>query len=131
MATISNIAQRILDENDYTTSDISTTKLEYLIDNAIDYINAQTGLSISNLSGSAGSKTLTYTSPQHIAIKALTNLMLKAYLEKGSQVGIGGVNISYLQSDPDYKLSFQLFNGILNRLKSPPIYLSEDPVPTE
>lgn len=133
MATISNIAQTILDENGYALTEFSgltLTILENKIDDAIDYINAQTGLTIASLTGTAESKTLTYTPPQNVAIKQLVNLMLRAYKEKGEQVGAGGMNVTYLQVDPDFKLSMQIVDKIIARLKSPPIYLSNDPIPT-
>ena len=51
MVTVTTIAQRLLDENNYTPGDhISTTNFEYLIDNAIDYINAEAGTSIADFS---------------------------------------------------------------------------------
>jgi len=133
MATLANVAQTILDENGYALSDFSgltLTILENKIDDAIDYINAQTGLTIASLTGAAGSKTLTYTVPQNVAIKQFTNLGLRAYKEKGSQVGIGTLSVTYLQSDPDFKLSWALLEKTIERLKAPPIYLSEDPVPS-
>ena len=134
MTTIANIAQRILDENGYTLTDfpnLTLTILEYKIDDSIDYVNSQTGLAIATLSGSAGSKSFVYTAPQNIPVKGLTNLMLKAYKEKGSTVGLGSMNVSYLEANPDFKLSMELMKDIINRLKEPPIYVSEDEVPTE
>ena len=133
MATITNIAQTILNENGYVLGDFSgltLTILENKIDDAIDYVNAMTGLSIAALTGAAESKTLTYTAPQNVAIKKLTNLLLRAYQEKGSQVGIESLNVTYLQSDPDYKLSMLLLDKMVARLKSPAIYVSNDPVST-
>lgn len=133
MATIANVAQAILEENGYTIGtfpNLTLTILENKIDDAINYVNAQTGLSIAALTGAAESKTFTYTVPQNVAIKQLTNLMLQAYKEKGSQVGIGGMSVTYLQTDPDFKLSMKIVQKIIDRLKSPPIYVSNDPVPT-
>ncbi|MDH5786978.1 MAG: hypothetical protein OEZ40_01620 [Candidatus Bathyarchaeota archaeon] len=129
MATVSNIAQTILDENGYAIEDfenLTLTILENKIDDAIDYINAQAGLTIAALTGEAESKTLTYTAPQNVAVKQLINLELRAYKEKGVQVGIAGMSVTYLLSDPDFKLSMQLLDKIIGRLKSPPIYVSED-----
>jgi len=51
MTTITNIAQRILDENNYTIEDVTITNLEYLIQNAIDYVNLRAGTSIADLTG--------------------------------------------------------------------------------
>lgn len=133
MASIANIAQTILDENGYPLSgfkNLTLTILENKIDDYITYINAETGLSIVALTGSAESKTLTYTAPQNVAVKQLTNLGLRAYKEKGEQVGIASLSVTYLQSDPDFKLSMKMLERMIQRLRSPPIFVSEDPVPT-
>lgn len=131
MTTISNIAQRILDENNWTTSDISTTNLEYRIDDAIDYINLKTGLAIADLSGTAGSKSLTGTDSQIFCIKWLTNMFIRAYKEKGPNVSIGGLSVTAITNDPDFTATMKLVDSAIERLKEPPIFLSEDEVPTE
>jgi len=113
MATIT--AQRILDENKWTISNITIANLEYLIDNAIDYINLETGLSISNLSGSPGS--VTVTSAQAPVIKALSALLVRAYLEKGPQVGGGGINVTEISTDPHYKVMMMVIKRGINRLR--------------
>lgn len=133
MVSIANVAQTILDENGYALGDFSgltLTILENKIDDYIAYINAMTGLSIAALTGAAESKALTYTAPEQVAVKTLTNCGLRAYKEKGTQVGLGALNVTYIVNDPDFKLSMQLLERTLARLKSPPIYVSEDPVPT-
>lgn len=131
MTTIASIAQRILDENAYTLADISLTNLEYLIDNAIDYINMQAGITIVDLSGSAETKSLTATEPQIFAVKSLGVLMLRAYKDKGPQVGIGSLNVSFITSDPQYSLFMQFVEKAIDRLKSLPIVIKNDPLPNE
>jgi hypothetical protein len=119
MVTVSAIAQRILDENNYTTTtaNISLTKLEYLIDNAIDYVNLQTGTSITDLAGSAESKTLTGTENEVNVVKTLSSLMLRAYVEKGPNVGIQSISVSVVSTDPHFRLFWQLFLDGLDRLR--------------
>jgi len=134
MTTISNIAQRILDENGLALTDfknLTLTHLEYKIDDAIDYVNLQTGLTIADLSGTAESKSITGTAGQILAVKWLTNLMLKAYKEKGSQVGLGGLSVSYIVNDPDYKVSMLVIEKAIERLKELPIVIANDPLPNE
>lgn len=134
MTTIANIAQRVLDENGYAITDfknLTLTILEYKIDDAIDYVNLQAGLSIADLSGSAESKSITATDSQILAVKWLTNLMLKAYKEKGSQVGIASLNVTYILNNPDFKVSLMVINKAIERLKEPPIVVSNDPLPNE
>lgn len=115
MATVT--AQRVLDENNYTVSDISLTNLEYLIDNVIDYINLETGLSISNLSGTAGSKSVTVTSGQSPIIKLLSALMIRAYKDRGPQSSIAGFSVVAVLADPQYQLFKELTDKGINRLR--------------
>jgi len=133
MTTVASIAQRILDENGYLLTDFSNltlTILEYKVDDAIDYVNAQAGTSIAALTGTAETKSFTYTAPENLAVKGLVNLMLRAYKEKGEQVGVGGLSVSYLQGDPDFRLSMQVLDKMIGSLRQPPIWIDNDPVPT-
>jgi hypothetical protein len=133
MTTIANVAQRILDENGYAITDftgLTLTILEYKIDDAIDYVNSQAGTSIAALGGAAGTKSFSYTAPENLAVKELVNAMLRGFKEKGSQIGITGISIAYVESDPDLKLSLQLVKSVIDRLKGPPVYVSNDPVET-
>jgi hypothetical protein len=133
MTTIASIAQRILDENGYSLTDFSgltLTILEYKIDDAIDYVNAEAGTSIAALTGTAETKSFTYTAPENLAVKGLVNLMLRAFKEKGEQVGISSLSVTYLQSDPDFRLSMQVVDRTIERLKMPPICIENEPVPT-
>ena len=117
MATISNVAQRILDENNYTTSDCNLTNTEYLIDNAVDYVNLQAGTSIADLAGSAESKTLTGTEDEIAIVKVLSSLLLRAYVDKGPNIGVSAVSVAEVTSDPHYRVFMKLFNQGLNRLR--------------
>jgi len=86
MTTVTNIGQRILDENDYSTPSVDI--VEYLVDNAIDYINMEAGTSIAELSGVAETKSLTGTKSEIAVVKALSVLMLRAYKDRGPQVSV-------------------------------------------
>jgi hypothetical protein len=132
MTTIASIAQRILDENGYSLTDftgLTLTILEYKIDDAIDYVNAEAGTTIAALTGTAETKSFVYTAPENLAVKGLVNLMLKAYKEKGQQVGIQSMSLSYLESNPDFALSMQVLKDMIERLKKPPIIIENEPVP--
>lgn len=111
-------AAQILLENNYTTADISATNLGYLIDNAIDYVNLEAGTNISNLVGG----TVTVTSAQAVVLKPLIALMLRAYKEKGPQVGVAGLNVMAVISDPHYSVNKMLLQQGLNRLRGRGIY---------
>ena len=116
MTTITNIAQRILDENNYTTSDITTTNVEYLIKNAVDHINTQTGRTIS-FTPSAGTASLTAQDDEMPYIKNLTALMIRAYKDRGPNTAIGGLAVSSLTNDPQYSLFLKLLDDGIQRLR--------------
>ena len=96
-------------------SDMNPTNVEYLIDNAIDYVNTECGTSISNLSGSPSS--VTVTAGQSAALKPLIVLLMRAKKDKGPNVGLPGVSVSTLIADPQYSLQMQLWQSSLNRLR--------------
>ena len=130
MTTIASIAQRILDENNYTTSDISLTNLEYIIDNVIDDVNAEAGTTIADLSGSAASKSITGTDTEILTVKMGTIIMLRGYKDRGPNVGVGGLSVTTGVSDPQYDFYSKRYHQLVQRLKEPPIYIENDPVPT-
>jgi len=115
MATIT--AQQILNETGWVTTDISKTNLEYLIDKAINYINGETGLSISNMSGEAESKTVTVTSAQAPVVKAWTELLVRAYINKGPSASLSAMSVTEAVSDPHYKIMVKMANQGINRLR--------------
>lgn len=82
MVTVSAIAQRVLDENNYTIGDITLTNLEYLIDNAIDHVNSEAGTSIADLAGSATAKTITGSEAEilmHACMQAICGYCQSGY----------------------------------------------------
>ena len=112
MATIT--AQNILDENNYTTSDISLVNTELLCNNAINYINLRTGLSISNMA----TQTVTVTNNQAPIIVMLTGLLIKAYKDRGPNIAIGGLGVSTVIQDPQYQLFKDMIDSGINSLSA-------------
>ena len=108
-------AQRILDENNYTTSDCSLTNLEYIIKNAVDYINLAVGTSIS-FTPAAGAATLTATDSQIYTVKAATILMLRAYLDRGPNTSVAAISVSSLIGDPQYNFYTETLKQAIARL---------------
>lgn len=111
-------AQQILDENNYTESQITKTNLEYLIDNTINWVNLMAGTSIDNMTGTAESKTVTVTSNQAAVLKFLIPLVLRAYLDRGPSASVGNTSISIVAVDPQtgqlrpmYKMALQMLRG--------------------
>jgi hypothetical protein len=115
MVTIASFATRLKTENN--ESDIAAATFEYLIDNAIDYINLTAGTSIADLSGDAGTKSVTASEGELAAIKTLSGLLLRAYNDKGPEVGVGGLSVSEITSDPHYRVFMKLFNESLHHLR--------------
>jgi len=101
MTTVTDIAQRMLAENNWTTDDITLLNTEYLIKNAVDYINLMAGTSIS-FTPSAGSENLVASDNEIVVVKFATTLLLRAYLDRGPNVSVGGLSLSSVISDPQY-----------------------------
>jgi len=110
-------ANQIKIENAWSDDDITDTNLEYLIDNIINYTNLIAGTSISNLSGVAGSKTVTVTSSQDPVLKAGIALLMRAYKDKGPNVVIQGMSVAPIVSDPHYRLMSMIFKQGINMLR--------------
>lgn len=97
-----------LAENGYTITDISAANLEYIIDRAIDYVNALAGTSIADMTGAAGTKTATFTDAQNAVVGLLVTCMLREMKRTSlsnststsnasgtsSSIGIGGLSAS-------------------------------------
>ena len=118
MVTISNVADRILTENNYVVGDFgSLTNVEYLIDNAVDYINLEAGVSIANLSGTEETKSLTATAQEIVVVKLVSGLLLRAFKDKGPAVTVQGLSVSMILTDPHYQVFTKLMNSAINRLR--------------
>lgn len=109
---VANIAQRILDENNYTVSDISIANLEYLIDNAADYINLMAGTAIADIAGG----TLTGTENEIIVVKSLSTLMLRAYLDRGPNTAVSSLSVTSVLADPQYALFTKIVDAGIAKL---------------
>ena len=128
MVTVENIAQRILDENSYTVSDISLTNLEYLIDNAIDTVNLRAGTTIADLTGSAADKDIVGTESEVLVVKELTVLLIRAYKDRGPNVSIGELTASQVLADPQYDLFTKSVKEDIERLtqrQGAPFFVAE------
>lgn len=95
---VANIALQVLNENHWTIDDITVVNAEFLIDNASDFINLMAGTSIANIAASA----LTATDSELLVTKELASLMIRAFLDRGPNVSIGGLTVSSVLSDPQY-----------------------------
>ena len=116
MTSVLLIAQRILDENNYTVANISLLNMEYIIKNATDYINLDAGTSIS-FTPAAGAATLTASDGEIIATKAGALLMLRGHLDRGPNTAVSSLSVSSLIGDPQYAFWSDLFKRALVKLK--------------
>ena len=103
------------DENGNETT--SYTNVEYIIDDAIAFINAEAGTNISDMAGAAGAKTVTVTSAQNAPLKLILSVMLKETKYKISTSGVlGPANFSESvgSQDPIFR---KMFWSSINRLR--------------
>lgn len=105
---VSLTAAIALAQNGFTTADLTAVNTEYVIDNAIDFVELEAGVTIGDMTGVAGSKTVTLTGPQNAVLSLLVSLMLrevkKTTLTNSSStasssstakaVSIGGLSVS-------------------------------------
>ena len=108
-----NIAQHILDSNKYTISNMSIVNLELNIDKAVDYINLLAGTSIAHVS----SNDLTASDSELMVVETLSALLIRASQDRGPQVGVGGMAVTAVISDPQYRLFSQMVKLGINSLR--------------
>lgn len=122
LAATSNVAVTaalVLSENNYIAdTDITAINLEYLIDNAINYINMQANTSIAALGGGAGTKTQNVDRNEATIIKSLSALMIKAYKDRSPNVSIGGISAATVLADPQYALHSDIIKAGISRLQT-------------
>jgi len=99
-------------ENKINDQQISDTNAEYLIDQAVNYINLVAGTSIANISAND----LTATAGELTVVRSLSGLLFRAYLDKGS-VSVAGLTVTAVVSDPHYKVFMKMFNQGLKHLR--------------
>lgn len=111
-------AALVLAENNYVVGDCTAVNTEYLIDNAINYINMQANTTIPALSGAAGSKTGSADRNEATIIKSLSALMIKAYKDRGPNVSIGAITAATVLNDPQYALHADIIKAGISRLQT-------------
>jgi len=119
MTTVALIAQRILDENNYSAGaagDITLTNMEYIIKNAVDQINLHAGTSIS-FTPAAGAASLTATDDEIIVVKDLSVARLRTYLDRGPNVGVSSLSVTATTNDPQYNMLMQSVRDGIDRLR--------------
>lgn len=113
----------------FNDSSIADATMEDLTDAVIDELNLN-GLSISNMAGSAGSKTITLTSAQKGAVRRIFRVIYSSWYKNADNIQAGGVgNISLafadLISQPEtQKMITQTAALLKQQTLDPPIYIA-------
>ena len=119
-------AQNVLDEYNYTVADMPLTKMEPIMNGVINHVNLETNTSITLMSGTAESKIVTLTRSESVAVKTLSALMVRAYLDRGPNTAIQGQSIGHVISDPQYSFLAELAVKAMTRLKTAnPVYVEQ------
>lgn len=126
----------ILEPYNWTIGDITAIRTENRIDDAIDWINLECGLSIENMTGTAGSKTATVSTFERPVVKLLAMLYCAAYITSGSAIGlnirIGGLNTDKVVDFPLQELKEKVAKGLrlLAAHDEIPFYAYNEPIET-
>lgn len=117
-------AQNILDENKWTINDVTLANLEAIMGNTINYVNLEANTTIAPMSGTSESKIATLSKPESLAVKLWTSLLVRAYKDKGPNAVVGSVSVATTINDPQYNLFTDIAQKAINRLKTAnPIFL--------
>lgn len=112
---------------------VTVANLEYMIDAAIDDVNTDAELTLAYMTGTAGSKTLTVTGAQARAIKEMLKIKLaQRDVQGGSSTSysLGVINESSSTNNSGSNINMALYRKAIAALRSAPIYLSNEPIPT-
>ena len=84
--------------------------IEYILDLAIDTLNIYGNLSLDNMSGSAGSKTVDLTGRERAAVFHTARAIYQSFFKEPATVSLAGltVSISDLMSNPTVEASVRL-----------------------
>jgi hypothetical protein len=85
-----------------STGDITIVQTENLIDHVIDTMNLFGDLSIANMSGAAGSKTVTLTQRERACMLLIARVFYYSFYQsiEGAQVGEVAIGAADLMSNP-------------------------------
>lgn len=128
---MTTIITAALIQDEFNPSGISATTLETIIDSAIDAVNQDAGTSIGYMTGTSGTKTLTVTGNQANAIKMRVAMALvdrKTQGSSSSSRSVLGLSMSDTTSTSQGSSYERKYDVAINRLKSPPIHIVNEPV---
>ena len=106
-------AQNVLDENNLTVANISLANVEREVNNAIHFVENETGLALSDMA----TQTVTLTDAQEVVVKLLAGMLIQARSDKGITSIVGGVNVQSVLNTPRYALKSKLVEMGINRLR--------------
>ena len=105
--------------------DDSATNMEYVLDLAIDTLNLYGAEAIDNMSGDAGSKTVTLTSRQRGGVFHLARVIYHEFFKHKKSVNVGGVTLTVtdLLSNPTVMSAVE---KIAKKLSTVDFHVGED-----
>lgn len=130
MVNVTINATRVLDRLKLTTTEIPADKVEVFIDDAITAIEQETGATLGELAGDAGSKSLEVLKKYAPVITNLSAIYCICYMTGGSAVGlsysVGGLSVSVLSGAPPLSVLEREVQKSLNQLKDIAFVIGED-----
>lgn len=123
-------------KNIFNDSSIADATMENLVDAVVDELNLQ-GCTLSNMAGTAGSKTITLTSAEKGAVRRIFRVIYASWHKNAdnTNVGVSSLTMNYtdLMSNPTV---MQMIEDTATALKftgstttDPPIYIGNSPLP--
>jgi len=116
----------------FDDSDIADATVESLVDAVIDELNLH-GLTLDNMAGTAGSKTITLTSSEKAAVRRIFRVMYASWHKNAAanasvNVGAIGLAVPDLISRPEVQAMInQTASLLLKASVDPPIYIRNSP----
>lgn len=125
MVNVTVDAQRVLDRLQLTESDIAKMKVETLLDDAIATVENECDVTIGELSGSAGSKSLDVDKKYAPVITDLAAIYVLCYVSGGSATGMtftaGSLNADVLDRVPQLAILEKRVLAGIERLREPQV----------
>lgn len=123
MATQTINAQNILDRLNLTESDITKIMVEPLIDDAIATVENECNVTIGELSGVAGSKSITVDKKYAPVIKDLSAIYVLCHISGGTATGMtfkmGNLEADVLDRIPQLTILEKRVEAAIERLRTP------------
>lgn len=116
--TITSIATQVLNQNNYTTSQCSAINVEKIMNLAIEYINLIGDTDIAQIASPDGTKSLVGTKAENYCIQLVTAMMIRAYIDRGPSVNMATLNVATTINEPQYATFKSQIDDAIKKLRS-------------